>query len=71
MEAIIEKYRRKSEQELRYGDEKCYYFETVADDIETNFIIYLDDSFETEEDILEVTELWHYTLACDIYFAVH
>lgn len=57
IEAIIEKYRRKSEQELRYGDEKCYYFETSADDIETNFSIYLDDSFETEEDILEGVQM--------------
>ena len=52
IESIIEKYKRKSSQELRYGPEKCFFFEQVADQIEDNIDEYLDDSYETEDDIL-------------------
>jgi hypothetical protein len=53
IEAIIKKYRRKSEQELRYGEEKCALFDRVADDIEDNIELYLDDDYETEEEIID------------------
>ena len=53
IESIIEKYRRKSSQYRRYTEDKCAYFEQVADQIEDNLFIYLDDCFETEEDILD------------------
>ena len=52
IESIIEKYRRKSSQERRYGPAKCFFFEQVADQIEDNIDEYLDDSYETEDDIL-------------------
>lgn len=49
---LIEKYRRMSQQERRYGAEKCAFFERVADQIEDNIYTYEDDCFETEEDII-------------------
>ena len=52
IESIIEKYKRKSSQERRYGPDKCFFFERVADQIEDNIDEYLDDSYETEDDIL-------------------
>lgn len=52
IESIIEKYKRKSSQELRYGPDKCNFFEQVADFIKDNIDEYLDDSYETEDDIL-------------------
>ena len=52
IEEIIGKYQRKSSQECRYGPDKCDFFEQVADFIEDNIDEYLDDSYETEEDIL-------------------
>ena len=52
IEEIIEKYQRKSSQERRYGADKCNFFEQIADFIEDNIDEYLDDSYETEDDIL-------------------
>ena len=52
IEEIIEKYQRKSSQERRYGPDKCHFFEQVADFIEDNIDEYLDDSYETEDEIL-------------------
>ena len=49
---LIEKYRRMSQQERRYGAEKCAFFERVADQIEDNIYSYEDDSFESQEDII-------------------
>jgi len=57
LENLILKYRRKSQQFRRYSEEKCYFFEDIADDIETNFEIYLDDFYETEEDVLEGVQM--------------
>lgn len=53
IQKIIEKYRRKSMQFRRYSDEKCAFFERVADDIEDNINIFMDDEWETEEEILD------------------
>lgn len=53
IQKIIEKYRRKSMQFRRYSDEKCAFFERVADDIEDNINIFMDDDWETEEEILD------------------
>lgn len=52
IESIIEKYKRKSSQERRYGPDKCNFFEQIADFIEDNIDEYLDDSYETEDDIM-------------------
>ena len=53
IDKIIEKYKRMSEQIRRFGDEKCAYFERVAAQIEDDIYIYEDDSFETEQDIID------------------
>lgn len=50
---LIEKLRRKSGQEYKYGAEKCAYLERVAGQIEDDIYTYEDDRFETEEDIIE------------------
>lgn len=50
---LIEKLKCKSGQEYKYGAEKCAYFERVADQIEDDIYTYVDDRFETEEDIIE------------------
>lgn len=52
LEKIVEKYRRKSAQERRYGADKCAFFDRVADFIEDNFDEYLDASYDTEDEIL-------------------
>jgi hypothetical protein len=35
-----------------YGEEKCAYFDRIAGQIEESFDEYLDDFYETEEDII-------------------
>lgn len=52
LEAIIEKFKRESSRELFYGADKCDLFEQVADFIDDNIDEYLDDSYETEDEIL-------------------
>lgn len=52
LEEIITKYQRMSSQERRYGPDKCDFFEQVADFIEDNIDEYLDDSYESEDEIL-------------------
>ena len=49
---LIEKYRKMSTQELKYGEEKCAYYDRLAGQIEESFDEYLDDFYETEEDII-------------------
>jgi hypothetical protein len=36
-----------------YGEEKCAYFDRVAGQIEESFDEFLDDFYETEEDIID------------------
>jgi hypothetical protein len=50
---LIEKYRKMSDQGPVYGEEKCAYFDRVAGQIEESFDEYLDDFYETEEDIID------------------
>lgn len=49
---LIEKYRKMSTQELKYGEEKCAYFDRLAGQIEESFDEYLDDFYETEDDVI-------------------
>ena len=53
IDELIEKYRKKSTQELKYGEEKCAYYDRLAGQIEESFDEYLDDFYETEEDIID------------------
>ena len=50
---LVEKFRRKGEQERKYGAEKCADFNRAAGQIEEYIDTYEDDRFETEEDIIE------------------
>ena len=52
IDKIINSYRAKSQNELKYGEEKCAYFERLAGQIEESIDEYLDDFYETEEDIV-------------------
>lgn len=53
IDELIEKYRKKSTQELKYGEEKCAYYDRLAGQIEESFDEYLDDFYETEEDVID------------------
>ena len=58
IQEIIAKYRRKSNQELKYGADKCAMFDRIADQLEDNIEMYVDDDYykserEIIEDILE------------------
>jgi hypothetical protein len=52
IDELIEKYRKMSTQELKYGEEKCAYYDRLAGQIEESFDEYFDDFYETEEDII-------------------
>ena len=51
--SVIDKYQKRSEQGYRYGDEKCAFYERVAEQIEDNIDNYENDIFETEQDIID------------------
>lgn len=53
IEELIEKYRRMGTQELKYGEEKCAFFDRVAEQIKDSIEEYVDDDFLTEEDIID------------------
>lgn len=53
IEELIEKYRRMSTQEYKYGEEKCAFYNRVAGQIEDSIEDYLDKRFETETEILD------------------
>lgn len=53
IETIIEKIKKMSGQERKYGADKCAFYERVAGQIEDNIDIYEDDYYETEEDIID------------------
>ena len=51
---IIAKYRRMSDQELKYGEEKCALFERIADQLEQDIALYVDDDcFQSEKEIVD------------------
>ena len=53
IDEIIDSYRKKSTQVLKYGEERCAYFERVADQIEENTYDYYAPIYETEQDIID------------------
>lgn len=53
IEELIAKYRRMGTQELKYGEEKCAFFDRVANQIDDYIEDYMDERFETETDILD------------------
>lgn len=53
IEAIIEKYRKRSQNVRFYGEEKCFFYEQVAEQILENINTFIDnDDYESEEDII-------------------
>ena len=56
---LSDSYRKKSQNELKFGEKKCRFFDRVADQLEESFDEYLDDDFQTEEDIInDIKELF-------------
>ena len=54
IQEIIAKYRRKSGQELKYGADKCALFDRIADQLEDNIEMYVDDDYyKSEREIIE------------------
>ena len=54
IQEIIAKYRRKSNQELKYGADKCAMFDRIADQLEDNIEMYVDDDYyKSEREIIE------------------
>ena len=54
VEAIVEKYRKMSNNLSFFGEDKCVFFEQIADYISDNKYSYVDDDFfESEQDIIE------------------
>ena len=54
VEALIEKYRKMSQNVGLYGEDKCVYYEQVADQISEIINTFIDnDDYESEEDILD------------------
>jgi len=49
---LIDSYRKKSQNELRFGEKKCRFYDRVADHLEDSLDEYLDDDFQTEDDII-------------------
>lgn len=50
---LIDSYRKKSQNELRFGEKKCRFYDRVADHLEDSLDEYLDDDFQTEDDIID------------------
>lgn len=54
LKQIQEKYEIISEQDNKYGEEKCAFFERIAAQIEMNFDAYAgDESIETEAELID------------------
>ena len=60
IQEIIAKYRRKSDQELKYGADKCAMFDRIADQLEQDIDMYIDDDyFPSEKEIIDdIVELF-------------
>ena len=51
---IVAKYRHMSDQEQKYGADKCALFDRIADQLEQDIDIYVDDDyFQSEKEIIE------------------
>lgn len=51
---IVAKYRRMSDQELKYGADKCALFDRIANQLEDDIEMYVvDDYFQSEREIIE------------------
>ena len=54
IQEIVAKYRRMSDQEQKYGADKCAMFDRIADQLEQDIDLYVDDDyFQSEKEIIE------------------
>lgn len=54
IQEIVAKYRRKSNQELKYGADKCAMFDRIVDQLEDDLDLYVDDDFfQSEKEIID------------------
>ena len=54
IQEIVAKYRQMSHQELEYGEEKCALYERIADQLEQDIDLYVDDEcFQSEKEIID------------------
>lgn len=52
--AVAAKYRKMSDNEMFYGEEKCREFEQIAECIENDVDVFVNNpDFETKEDVVE------------------
>ena len=60
IQEIGAKYRRMSDQELKYGADKCALFDRIADQLEQDIDLYVEDEcFQTEKEIIDdIVELF-------------
>ena len=61
IQEIVVKYRRMSNQELEYGEEKCALYERIVDQLEQDIDLYVDDEcFQSEKEIIDdIIELFN------------
>lgn len=51
---VVAKYRRMSDKEMKYGADKCALFDRIADQLEDDIEMYVDDDrFQSEREIIE------------------
>lgn len=51
---VVAKYRRMSDKEMKYGADKCALFDRIADQLEDNIEMYVDDDyFQSEKEIID------------------
>lgn len=60
IQEIVAKYRRMSDQELKYGADKCAMYDRIADQLEQDIDMYVDnDYFKSEKEIIDdIVELF-------------
>ena len=53
IQEIVAKYRLMSNQELKYGADKCAMYDRIADQLEQDIDLYVDDDyFQSEKEII-------------------
>ena len=51
---VVAKYSRMSDKEMKYGADKCALFDRIADQLEDDIEMYVDDDyFQSEREIIE------------------
>lgn len=58
VKAIVEKYRKMSNNTSFFGYDKCIFFEQIADYIQDDIYRYVDsEDYESEQDIIETVKI--------------